>query len=377
MRSNPYVYPFIPFIDLLDKRIRNNFKIKSRASIKKLYRIIGNLTQPEPKIFGKSIAEKILSIFIDKNFIFGPRKFIDDNKKFWIRKFNYFINKNKPLQFTILGFPFKIPVPLKTNRTLPDMGEVLSLSRLNLIAMLIKKIYKSGAKITIFSEGAFAESIGITREKAVSYHNFLVKLNKLFNFKKNLKITPLSLMEKKFKNFNEAYKKNIVYFKTLFNKRDPYFLKKYKGAYKSIYRIVSPGESDECILMDIYNTKIKNQFLSEQARKARQRIKTTAHEAIFKYFAYLALRDKINYIEKKVPHAITLTVSPKPNRLGIIPVHKECIRLPYHAVPVYYPKENKFLLEYLIDIKRSRHQYKLVYFDQDKENKPFYYSVIK
>jgi len=134
LQSNPNVYPYVPFYDLSDKNIRQNIVEKKYISEEDLRKVVSRISQPNFSLSGKTEAEKILSIFEGDQIRFGPKKFIIQGKAGWIDRLNYFIRQNIPIQFTILGFPFKIPVPLKTNRVYPDMGEVLSLIRLHFIA---------------------------------------------------------------------------------------------------------------------------------------------------------------------------------------------------------------------------------------------------
>ncbi len=373
LKPNPYVYPYIPFQDLSNKKIRQNFIDQKRISIDQLKNLVYGLPIPDVEIVGENVADKILSIFQDDNFRFGPKEYILQDKTFWIERLNNFIIRNLPIQFTILGFPFKIPVALKTNRILPDLGEVLSLVRLKHIVEHINKIYPPGSIITIFTEGIFGKFVGVLKDEWVSYREFLKKLITILEFDSFLKISDLSEMEKSIIDFEIQYQEIIFSLKQLYQKNDPEFMTKYKGTYESIFRIVSSKMYDEEILMDVYNENLSDQEISSEALRIREDIRTRAYEAVFQYHAYLLLRDKINYLEKVVPGALQLSVSPKPKRLGIIPINKECYLLPYHGVPVYYPEKDIFLVEYLIDIKRSHFNYTLVYFDEDQEHKPFYY----
>ncbi|MBI4359404.1 MAG: L-tyrosine/L-tryptophan isonitrile synthase family protein [Candidatus Nealsonbacteria bacterium] len=373
MKPNPYVYPYTPFENLANKNIRQNFVDQKNITIAELKEIIDRIPVSRPRIEGGTTAEKILSIFQDENYRFGPAEYIEENQNLWIEKLNYFINQSQPIQLTILGFPFKIPVPLKTNRVLPDLGEVLSLARLKTVIDIIKDIYPPGATVTIFTEGAFGQFTGVPRPDWIAYREFLEALNKWLAFSPALKIVDLSEMEKTVPDFIERHRQRTLEFKKLYRQQDPEFLKKYQGTFESVLRIVSTKGYDESLLLDVYNEGLKDEEISAEAREIRRDIKSRAHESIFQYHAYLKVRDDIDYLARAVPHALPLTVSPKPNRLGIIPVNKECIRLPYHGVPVCYPKKNLFLIEYLIDIKRRPLDYTLVYFDQDRENKPFYY----
>lgn len=377
MKPNPYVYPFTPFEGLFKKNIRNNFVGIKRIDKEELKKVISTIQQPQPKLKGNTTEEKVLSIFQDKSYRFGPERFILENKKGWIEKLSFFTRKSQPIQFTILGFPFKMPVPLKTNRTLPDMGEVLALLRLKTIMDLVKQNYQPGAIVTIFTEGVFGRFTGVPAKDWFAYREFLQKLIAILDSSQKIEIIDLSKMESTVDNFKERFNQRIQEFKKLYEKNDPEFMIKYQGTYQSVYRIVSTKKYDEQVLMDVYNEELPDEETSKKVSMVRDDIKRRTHQSIFQYHAYLKVRDDLDFIQQTIPQAITLSVSPKPNRLGIIPVHKECIRLPYHGVTVYYPNKNLFLVEYLIDIKRRNLTYTQVFLKQDPDNKPFYYIARK
>jgi hypothetical protein len=146
VKPNPYVYSSKDFDNLFDKEIKWQIISKEIITKDKVAEILKNLKQPNVKILGKSIEEKILSIFLDENIRFGDKNLILVKKDYWIDKITYFTTKKLPVRLAILGFPFKMPAKLKTVRTLPDMGELLSLARLLFIANLIKKFINLGLK---------------------------------------------------------------------------------------------------------------------------------------------------------------------------------------------------------------------------------------
>lgn len=375
MQSNPYVYPYTPFQDLSNKNFTSIFKEKKTISLSDVQAILQRLPVPPPHISGENIAEKILSLFLDENYLFGPASYIEQCHKDWLTKMNYFIHENKPLQFTLLGFPFKMHVPLKTNRILPDMGETLSIHRLYVLTQLIADIYVPGCVITIFTEGAFGDAVGVPGDECDHYRDYLQKLITILGYDKTLKIIDLREMEKTVPDFDDRYKKRTEYFRDLYEKKDSEYMKKFEGTASAIKRIVATTMYDEQLLMDVYNDDLRDEDASQAVVTARKDIEKRMREAIFQYHGYLQVRDDINYLSHAIPHGLSLSVSPKPERLGIIPIHKDCIRLPYHSVPVYYRSQNQFFLEYLIDIKRSGHEYTPVYFEQDGEDKPFYYEM--
>lgn len=374
MKSNPYVYPYIPFFDLSKKEFKAKFsqKILTKDEIAKI------LNAPPPlkiRTRGATPAEKILNIFLDKEVLFGPKEYITDTKKEWIKRFNYFIEKKQPIRMTLLGFPFKMPIPLKTDRTLPDLGETLAVKRLHELIKAVKEVYGPGATITIITEGVFGRFNHMNRKEYDNYEIFLRYIIEEFGFGKEINTLRLEDMEKLSTNFATIFQEKVKKLEGLYRKSDTELLKKYNGAKESIYRIVNTKRLHipTRTLMDVYNDSISNEKVSKTVRETRHAIEKEMHKMLIRYLAYLMVRDDLNFIEKTIPHAITLSVSPKPNRLGIIPVASHCIRLPYHGVPVYHPAQNKFTIEYLVDILRTPASYKKIYWKNDKERKPFFY----
>lgn len=375
IKSNPYVYPYTPFKDLSQREKKAKFNKDKTITTNELKKVVDDILPPKIKINGSTTAEKILSIFLNKEIRFGSEEYIEKNREHWLNAFNYFINKSLPLQMTILGFPFKMPVSLKTNRTFPDMGEVLSLKRLYNISQLIKSVYKKGAVITIITEGVFGEFNNLPLSEGRAYMNFLKFIISKFELDHTLKIIALDEIEQFVSNFHESFDKKKKYLQKLYEDKDSAFLKKYTGAKESITRIISTKHLalSEETLMNIYNDFVPYEQLSKEAKNTRDYLQKMAHEMLIKYYAYLMLRDELHFLEKVIPHNITLSVSPKENRLGIKPVDSNCIRLPYHGVPVYNMKENNFTIEYLIDLERTPGVYQRVYWEEDQEQKQFYY----
>lgn len=368
MKSNSYVYPYTPFANLSDKTTRWRLGDKKVFSNKQLTDFLSKLKFPLAKAKGEFFEEKILSLFLDQNILYGKADYILDDKQLWLEKINYFASKNQPLQFTIHGFPFKIPNPLKTNRTLPDLGEILMLLKLGSVVQSVEKIYKPGAVITIIGEGRFAFFSGNSETEWTKYRDNIKKLINLIGFNKRIKIVDIAEIEKdlRFKSTNQKLRADVV---KRYKKRDETIVKKVLGAYDSILRIVSTRNYSEDTLMDIYNEKVKDPKIT----RLRKALEKRAMDCVFSYHAYLMTRDELNFVEKTVPHQLALTVSPKRGRLGVIPIAPYCVRLAYHGVSVYDSKKRQVTIEYLIDIKRQKRKFTPIYLQGDKDPAPFFY----
>lgn len=374
MQYNRFVYPSQEYKNLYRKKVYDNFLVKKSITEKELKAMVKQIAHPYVRVRGGTVEEKIFSIFNDSNIRFGPSSFLTNSKNEWLEKITFFTTRDKPLQLTLLGFPFKMLVPLKTNRTLPDMGEVLVLTRLNTICALIKKEYEPGAVITLFTEGGLGKAASVPEKKWKAYDKRLRELVRVLGFDRNIKIRKLSDMEK-IKGFSSIYKKTFKEFHRKLLEQSKDFMEKYDSVYLPIFRLINSNKYSIDTLMDVYNSQLKDTDLIPVAAKARKELQNRTRKAIVSYFSYLVTRDLLHFLEKTVPHHLALSVSPKPGRFGILPIDTKNTILPYHGVPVQ--TKNGWRLEYLIDIMRDRrNNYIPVILRGDKDVTPFYYKKI-
>jgi len=380
LKSNEYVYTYAPFKNL--KRVIQSgkkddfFFDRVEISLEDIKKTLKQIGSPRIVSNGKKVEEKIFSIFLDQNVIFGPKKFVNDYRVEWLEKIQYFVSKKKKIIFTLLGFPFKIPVPLKTNRRYPDMGEVLILWQLFAVVSAIRKIYQPGAEIVIFTEGGLGIFVGVSKSEADEYKKFLMLLNKRLGFSDAIKIRDLSDMEKE-DNFSTLFRKNKSKFQKDLENKNEAFMKKFEGAKPSLIKIINTRKFSEQVLAEVYDDRISDEKISATGKKIRTYIESEVKKSLVGYFAYLKTRDDLDFLENKVPHFLALSVSPKPGRLGIIPVNAWSERLPYHSVPVYNKTKKKFTMKYLVEVKYGNEKIEACFLLGDEEKKPFYYVVKK
>jgi len=374
MKSNAYVYPSEAYKDLSNKKLTDfpvGVKTVSLDTIKKLTYEIG---VPAISVKGNTVAEKILSIFLDSQIRFGQRDFITDHRSYWLEKINHHVIQNKPIEATLLGFPFKMRVSLKTQRTLPDMGEVLVLQRLRNLTELVKRVYEPGLHITIFTEGGLGTLAGIPTSVTERYHNRLGGLVKELGYSECIFIKKLGDMEK-LPEFSKIYRNFCIYNKKLLQTRQPQFMAKYQAVLGPILRLLPVTQTPTEVLMDVYNPDLLDSQCSLRVLRIRQKLRKQADQVIVRYFSYLETRDKLDFLNKKVPGQCALTVSPKPMRLGILPISKTITILPYHGVAVYDEHKHAWDIRYLVDIQRDQNRrYIAVCLEGDADPEPFFYS---
>lgn len=98
-------------------------------------------------------------------------------------------------------------------------------------------------------------------------------------------------------------------------------------------------------------------------------------QAFCAYYSYLQTKNELDFVYRMIGNNLQLSVSPKAHRLGIIPIEDRIEVLPYHGVPVYFKKENRFDIIYLHELKVQPVKITEVFLKGDKENLPFYYQM--
>lgn len=80
----------------------------------------------------------------------------------------------KPMQLTLMAFPFKVPNPAKVGlRTIPDLAEFAAILRLGRLNAMVKAIYEPGLEVHIIHDGSYlADTFGITLEEVREYEAY-------------------------------------------------------------------------------------------------------------------------------------------------------------------------------------------------------------
>lgn len=376
---NPYIYPSPPFEDLTQRKFQAVFTAKKKYTTDDLKKLLATQKHIGEYSDNKelSVEDRILNLFFNPDLLLGDKKIIEDERDEWIKSLKYFTKAKKPISFTIVGYAYKIPVPLKTNRTLADMGEVLSLFRLKNIADLIKEIYAPGAHMYVFTDGIFGRYNNVTPEIYRNYKFSLDHIVEEMGWDDVISVHELDDMEQTVDNFPKRFDNKLATLKKLYEDGDKTMVAKYDGTLASIKKLININtfKLTKSEQMDVYDESKKDDQVSAKVKKARDYINTFSYDMTFIYHGYLSYRDDIHYLENFAPGHIRLSVSPKKSRIGIQPVSKYASRFPYHGIPVFHKKSNHFTIEYLVDMNRWNKKITPASWTADSDKKPFFYII--
>lgn len=376
MKTNQYISSPYPFeIPLSEKKtyrpkkyILTNFDLKNFVK-KKLFHL--NYKDLKKSIYSKKkVSEKIFSFLTNKDLFSGSQKEVKKYKKLFISQFDYFIKKKQPIVFNVTQFAFKIPNPLKTNNTLPDLGELAFLSQFYDITKVIKDVYSPGAKIIIYGESyVFNKVVGLTFKEADLYYRTISKWIVDLGWNNNLVLYDLKKLSKKIPDFNQEYKNNL-------NKLRNGLLEKKGSAFQEIENTVTTMCSsinvrrfDIETLAKIYG---KNNKFDKKILALRKKIFLKAVRNSLPYLAYHKTINTSQLSNILFPNSIKLSFTYGPKKISLYTINKESKLYPYHGVPVL-GKKGKVIIKYEFDVLRNK---KVATYYIASQNEPFFYKFI-
>jgi len=367
-KTSAYVFPFKPFASLAQREETSTF-LAPRTVTSDYFEPMLDAVSPALRLpEGAALPERLLQFFADPAVCFGEPDWILQLGEEWKRQFAFFIDRNEPIAFTILGFPFKAPVPLKTNRKLPDFGEVAMLARLHRIGTAIAEAHAPGAVIHVFAEGAFHEMNGMPRADADAYFAALQATAARFGYDRYVKLHDTSRIVDEVDGFGSLWDEVARNIKARRDAGDARTTEALTAAYPVTFHLNDvTGEDEEAIRLA---------YLDDPAGKAlRQTLDARSAEGVVRYRAFLEARDRIQLLERYAPNGVALTVSPRPGRIGVRPLPPPADVLPYHGVPVWNPAERTLSIVYLWDLKRTGQTIQPVKLAEDSDPTPFFYLV--
>jgi hypothetical protein len=319
-----------------------------------------------------SIAERILSIFEQDEVHFGP-VFIPDHRAEWIEKIGYFVDQNLPLEFVSMAFPYKVPNPLKSDRKAPDLGEALMLRRFKAVLDAVESVYAPGGRLTVLEEGILGRCQGVDPASIAAYRAGIDNCVAISEVpERQLCFHSLDDMVEKIPNFEARWLFEQERMRELWQQGDEAVVGAYNETVPPSKAAVPTQDFPPDVVAHAYDPEQKDSAL----RYAREYIDKIAHRKFFAYRSILALRDSTGYLHNLRPHALKLTVSPKPENLAVVPVNTWSRILPYHGVPVL-DTDGRWYILYWGGLGESVGALEALHLDGDADAAPIGYRVLE
>jgi hypothetical protein len=278
-----------------------------------------------------TVEEKILEIFVQPEVLFGDASFIPANRHTWLEKLAHFTRRRAAIELAAMAFPYKSPNPLKSERQAPDIGEALMLRRFQAVLDAIGAVYEPGGRLTILEEGILGRCQGVDPRRIAAYRAGIDRIVRLAGIDaRRILFHSLDDMVTAIPNFEARWIHEQERLRELWQQGDPSTRAAYDTTVPALRTSVPTLDYDPAVLAAAYDPGQTDSAL----RYVRDYVDKVAHRQLFAYLALLSLRDASGYLHNLRPHALKLTVSPKPTNLAVIPVNRWSRILPYHGVPV-------------------------------------------
>ena len=85
------------------------------------------------------------------------------------------VRRAAPIQLTLVGFPFKVPNPLKVGpRTLPDLAELAAIKKLRDLRQEVQAVYPPGIQLVVIQDGGYiGHALGVPAPESHQYGSYL------------------------------------------------------------------------------------------------------------------------------------------------------------------------------------------------------------
>lgn len=273
----------------------------------------------------------------------------------------------KKLRGVILGFPFKCPVPFKTNyHTKPDLGEVMFLYRLGNIARILQNLTGKRVSITILEETqALSKVFQVSEKEGKEFTRKLVKYIKVLKIENSIKLD--SLQQAVCKDLSIYNKKLILKAKEIQANKT-----QYTQLLNQILPTIALSLHTNTFSLSKSYEYINRFFQGSTLIKENNKLLKTA----FLYISYTLLQKENKLREKQFLSYFQLSLCPKKERIGVRPTLESVKILPHHGVPVVTLKGDKklFSIQYYLEFLNSIDKGNVTEF-VSKEGNFLYYEV--
>jgi excisionase family DNA binding protein len=318
----------------------------------------------------KTLSEKILHIVTSKRYRNGSLETINLAKHgpALLKKIESWISKNKPIEFMLPAFPFKIANPLKSSRRDADLAEIGAFCNFNEINLQIKKVYKPGAKFIVFHDGhLYYRHFLHQKEDADRYFKSLQRFIRELGIGNVVVVRDAFEELKHIQNFLNVYKTARKEMENLWEKE--------KYSNQKIQKIIKSSKANLNLsnipYMALYRINFMEDWdLSEEEKALKKKIDERAEKCAFEYMTVQHALEKVNFFDARVPNGIRITVHPKEGQIGVYLVKKKTYLLPWMGAGVL-KNNGEISVHYESELLSSRKHYPLFI---KGEKFPFYYK---
>jgi L-tyrosine isonitrile synthase len=270
------------------------------------------------------------------------------------------VARNEPVLLTLVGFPFKVPNPLRVaDRTLPDLAEVAALRTLEKLHFDVQQAYSPGIQVVILHDGAYiADAFGVPQRETHEYAKYFRSLLRATGTDAFVRCEDLGRLL-------DADGREDPAAATVPNTGDGD-----APAFRKTLGMLNVRWIRRDALAGVYQTVLEGDpacFTGEAAVLYQQ-----ARRCMARYAACDALLHRCDPRPHAFPDAIHATTKQQPGRLALWLVRRGRALLPWHGVGVL-DRTGRIEVRYAADVD-ARIDYRPVFLEG--ETTPFFYEQL-
>ncbi len=240
------------------------------------------------------------------------------------------VEADKPVQLTLMAFPFKAPNPAKVgSRRLPDLAELAALMRLHQLNQKAMSIYYPGLEIHLIHDGSYIAGVfGVSLEEVRSYEAYFARLVQAFDAPGFIHLHDFEVLQRACVR-NAPDPETLLKAAALHWWRRSRHTEEWKDRFSKTLgmmnlRTLSPHEAARVLECG------SNGSLLPQYGDLEHQV----HVAMLRYYARDVLLHAYDPRPLCFPDAIQATTQCRPRRLAIWMVNRGQSLLPWHGVGV-------------------------------------------
>jgi Pyoverdine/dityrosine biosynthesis protein len=237
------------------------------------------------------------------------------------------IGRGRPIEITLLAFPFKVPNPAKVGtRTLPDFAELAAIRQYLKLRAAIQRVYSPGLLFHILHDGSLiAGAFGVEVDEVRQYQTYFSKLAE--------KVAPglilcydfEALQQQSALDPSEATEELQFIAKRWFRER--HGTAEWKAAFRKTLGMINLREIPAKQVADLLRHEIVGRLPFSW-----QHIEERVHSAMTQYHVADAIIHQFDPRPFCFPDAIHATTQERPGRLALWTVRRGQSLLPWHGV---------------------------------------------
>lgn len=254
-----------------------------------------------------------------------------------VDKVRTFVREGLPIEFCLIAFSPKSHSPIETGmRRLPDLGEMMFIKRLQDIDITIRQLHPPGIHFTVLFEGqAFVNRFGNPPDEVAAFRQRLQEGIGQMGAGTKVDLADLAGVTSSFPLFEEVrQEQEAIIRQGLKDNRD---IRQEVEIFMPVMRRASVDLSGHDFegLLEIMRLK-EHAAVVLQGRQSTlaAAIEQQARENAIFYVSFNKARHSLKIMENTFPGKIYISITAKPGRLAIHPVHSNVEALPHHGVPV-------------------------------------------